>query len=329
MAMSGSLEQAVELLKGAPRVWIGTHVDPDGDAIGSALGLGLALRRRGTAVAVCCADPPPQEASFLPSVGSLEARPPADGEAIVAVDAAEATRLGRLYRAQDWPGASLAVDHHASNGGYGALNVIDPTRSSTAEVVLEILEAAGMAVDADIATCLLTGIVTDTVGFRTQNTTAATLAAAQRLLGRGARLGDVTFHVFYQRPLASLRLTALALERIELTGPFAITWLELRDLEATGATPDAARGISSLLASAAEPAVVALLRETADGTIDVSLRSKPGVNLVPAAMSMGGGGHAQAAGARLPGPLADARQVVLSALATLAAVPERRTDGGA
>lgn len=309
------LEAATARLRLSRRIWVGTHLDPDGDAIGSALGLALGLERLGKTVTVSCPDPAPDEAAWLPTADRLTDQPPARGELAVAIDVAEPGRLGRLYAVDAWPGTdSLVVDHHVTNPGFGTINVIDPERSSTAEIVLDLLEALTAPIDADVATCLLTGLVTDTLGFRTSSTNARTFDAAQRLLASGARLGEVTQQAFYRRSLASLKLTAIALDRLEISGPFACSWLERRDLDATGARPEAARGVTGLLASAAEPEVIALLRENANGEIDVSLRSKPGVNLVPAAAALGGGGHPQAAGARLVGPMSEARAKVLQAL---------------
>jgi len=310
-----ALARAAEVLLRAESVWIGTHVDPDGDAIGSALGLALLLEGLGRRVTVHCQDAVPDEAAFLPGVDRLGHRPPTDGETAVALDVAEPARLGRLYLADSWSRlVTVVIDHHASNPGFGTVNVIDPSRSSTAEMVTDIALVMGASIEADAATCLLTGIVTDTLGFRTSNTTADTLQTAHELVLRGARLTEVTHHVFHRRPLANLRLTALALQRLTRAGPFAMTMLHQRDLDACGANAEAARGITSLLATADEPAAVALLRERPDGDIDVSLRSKPGVDLLPAARALGGGGHSQAAGARLPGPMEAAGAAVFRAL---------------
>lgn len=312
---SAPLGAAADLLRGSERVWLGTHVDPDGDAIGSLLGLTHALRDLGKTVAAACADPPPRETMFLPGTELLVSRPPEPGEVAVALDAAEPDRLGALYVPEVWGSlATIVVDHHASNPGFGDVDVIEPTAASTAEIVLRLADALGEVPSADAATCLLTGIVTDTLGFRTPNTTDGTLAAATRLMQLGAPLAEITYQVFYRRPLAELQLAGRALERAQWVGPFLIATLPISEMQSLGVGAEAARGLTSVLATADEPLAVALLRERDDGSIDVSMRAKPQVDLLPAALALGGGGHPQASGARLDGPMDRAVATVAAAL---------------
>ncbi|MFN2250343.1 MAG: DHH family phosphoesterase [Anaerolineae bacterium] len=305
---------AAELLE-ARRVWIGTHVDPDGDAIGSALGLGTILRDMGKRVVTACDDPPPPETAFLPGVKRMVRTAPTNEDIWSALDAADESRLGTLYDPERWAAARThVVDHHASNAGFGDVNVIDPSAASTAEIVVALADAMGVTPSSDAATCLLTGVVTDTLGFRTSNTTPRTLECARRLMSWGADLGAINQHVFYRRPMSALRLIGRAIERTETHGPFAISTISRADLRELGAAPGAMRGVTAILATAAEPDAFALLRERADGSVDISLRSKPGVDLIPAAVALGGGGHPQASGAKIDGPLDAARERVLAAL---------------
>jgi bifunctional oligoribonuclease and PAP phosphatase NrnA len=307
------LSRAAAELRAADRVWIGTHVDPDGDAIGSLLGLGCLLRDIAKSVTLACQDPAPPEVAFLPGIDRIGNQPPAANQMVVALDVADRGRLGTLLPPDARP--DLVLDHHVSNLGFGRTNVVAPEAASTAEVVLALADAMGLAPGAEAATCLLTGVVSDSLGFRTSNTTTATLVAAQRLMAHGADLAAITAQVF-ARPLGTLRLAARAIERLELHGPFALTSLRLSDLDDLGVPISAVRGITMLLSGAAEPAVLAVLRERPDGTIDVSLRSKRGVNVVPVAMALGGGGHPQAAGAQIAGPLDAASRHVLATIET-------------
>jgi phosphoesterase RecJ-like protein len=323
-AVSAALRAAAGLLAGVDRVWIGTHVDPDGDAIGSALGLAHVLSGLGTSAVVACADPVPFEAATLPGAETVGTDGPSGEDVLIAVDTADAGRLGALVDSGAWASRpSLVVDHHASNGGFGTVDVIDPRRASTAEIVLQLADSLGAFPTPEAATCLLMGVVTDTLGFRTPNTTADTLAAAQRLIGLGASLPLTTQQAFYTKPLAALRLYGLALQRLTSHGPWAYTWVARADLAATGAPAEAVRGLTSLVATASEPQAVAVLRERDDGAIDVSLRSRPGVDVLPAAAALGGGGHPQASGARVDGPMEDATRVVLAALDDHVTVPGR------
>jgi len=317
-ATDGAAATLAAAIAGAGRVWIGTHVDPDGDALGSALGLAHLLRAAGCAASAHCQDAAPAELAFLPGVASLGAAPPdpARHDLAVALDAADPGRLGALYDAAGWSALpTLVIDHHISNPGYGACNLVDPAASSTAEIVHRLAGLLSLDIPADAATCLLTGVVTDTLGFRTPSTTAATLDAASDLMGRGASLADIAHAVFNSRPLGSLELVGRALARLERRGPFALATLTRADFAALHLGPAEARGIASFLATAAEPVAIAVLRERFDGAVDVSLRAKPGYDLVPVARALGGGGHAAAAGARIDGPLDEASARVFDALA--------------
>ncbi len=325
-AVHPNLAAAAALITRSERIWLGTHLDPDGDAIGSLLGLGGILAARGHAVTLACQDAPPREAAFLPGVERIVDRGPESGahDLAIALDAADAGRLGRLYSPESWAlQPTIVLDHHSSNPGFGEINVIDPAAAATAEVVVALADVLGAAIDTDAAICLLTGLVTDTLGFRTTSTTARSLACAGRLVQGGASLADIAQRVFFTQPLATLRLTGRVLDQVELDGPFALAWVSQADLAEFGVGMDELQDVTRQLQTAAEPSAIAFVRERPDGAFDVSLRSKPGVNLVPAALALGGGGHPQASGATVPGPLADALAAVRQALAAHVALPAR------
>lgn len=306
---------AAGLIAAADRIWIGTHLDPDGDAIGSLLGLGRLLRQSGKSVRLACQDPVPPDFRFLVGSDTVELTGPRDEDLIIALDAADAGRLGRLHDPDKWLGRKvLVIDHHASNPGFGSLDWIDPGAASTAEMLVDLIDPLKLELDRDAATAILTGIVTDTIGFRTSNTRAGSLRAAERMVAAGAPLAEISQRIFYSQPLAGIRLVGLALSRIEQRGDFVLTWLLLQDFEIARAAPGDARELTRVLASAAEPRAIAVLRERKDGNFDLSMRSKPEFSLLPAATALGGGGHPQASGARLSGPLDAAKSAVFAAL---------------
>lgn len=309
------LAAAVEAITRASSLWLATHIDPDGDAIGSLLGLGTILRRLGKAVVMACEDSPPPEVAFLPELDRIVVQPPAPTDLLIALDAADLGRLGHLVDADNWRGReTIVIDHHVTNSGFGTINLIDPTAASTAEIVLLLAETMKAPIDERAATFLLTGIVTDTIGFRTASTRPETLHRAQQLMTLGASLSTITQAVFCSKPVSALRLLARAVDRLVIDGHFAVTTLRLRDFHELGMSSSAVRGITEQLATAREPLVIALVREREDGTVDVSLRSKPGVDVVPAARALCGGGHPQAAGARWSSDLETATQAVWRAL---------------
>lgn len=307
----------------AQRVWIGTHVDPDGDAYGSLLGLGRMLRALGKTVTVACQDPAPREVDFLPGLDGVTGLPPADIDLAISVDAADSGRLGRLFVADAWAGMpTVVIDHHRSNPGFGRWNWVAPDAAATCQMLTALALQEGWPIDADTARCLMTGILTDTISFRTTNTTAGTLGAAAALLARGADISALSAQIFGRLSLPGLRLIGRAIERLTVTGPFALTWLNEADLVELGAKPGDGKEVTRVLSMADAPRVVAILRDKGGGKVDLSLRAKPGVDLLAAAAVLGGGGHPQAAGARLLGTLEEARERVLAALTAHVRLPD-------
>ncbi len=289
---------------------MGTHREPDGDAIGSLLGLGHILKTAGIRSTLACADPVPADLRFLPGASGVVSRGPEGEDLIVALDAGDLGRLGDLIAPEDWARRrTVVLDHHASNSGYGSVDVVVPDVASTSELVLDLARLLGVKPTPEAATCLLTGILTDTLGFRTSNTTSGTLRRAADLVDSGGPLSDIVEKVFASRPLHTMLLLGRALESLKVIDGLGVAILSVADLDELGAGAADTRGISSFLATTRELAAVALLKERPDGKTDVSMRSKPGIDLVPVARRLGGGGHPQAAGATLgtAGPEATAQ----------------------
>ena len=301
------------LLERARRVLIVAHVEPDGDAIGATLGLAWALRRRGVSCTLACAHPVPDSLRFLPGSEAFAPRWRTDEDAIVVLDTSDTQRIGEIYRDERGGVPLVVIDHHVTNLRFGDVNWVE-ARASTCELVLDLVGDLGVPLDVEIAACLLTGVVTDTRGFRTRNTHAATLAAAMTLMDAGASLGDIMDAVFRSRSITTLRLWGVALERLQHED--GIAWLEVSqdDLRRAGAPPSAADGLSNLLSEVREVDVAVVLREVRANVVDVSMRSTPRVDVAAVALSLGGGGHRQASGCLLKLPLPEARERVLDAL---------------
>jgi bifunctional oligoribonuclease and PAP phosphatase NrnA len=308
-------------LERAQRVLIVSHVMPDGDTIGSALGLAWALRSRGMEVRLACADPVPALLRFLPGAEAFADRGRSDEQVVVAVDCSDQGRMGHAFEhaiLQDVP--LINIDHHVTNTLYGTYNHVSET-AATAELVLEVIAFLGIPLDEraaglPIATCLLTGIITDTRCFRTHNTTPHALRAALKLIEVGASLTDVTDAIYNHLPLAMLRLWGPALAQVQQTGDIVWTEVTLAMLRAAELGPEASDGLVNYLSTFHEARVAMVLQEQEDGRVDVSLRSVPAVNVAVVARALGGGGHTQAAGAMLPGPLTAVRERVLAMLHT-------------
>jgi phosphoesterase RecJ-like protein len=300
------------------RILIVSHVDPDGDTVGSSLALAWALRAQGRQVSVACQDPVPDEVAFLAGVPDYRRRAVGDEQLVIAVDASDRRRLGDVYEPESMQGLPLVViDHHVTNDGFGTLNLIEGT-SSTAEIVLTVIDALGVPVDSTIATCLLTGVVTDTQGFRTSSTTPNSLAVAQRLVQAGANLVEISNQAFNRRSMAMLSLWGRALAAAELRQGIVWTELPLAWLPDGNANGQLGSGLANLLNTVREARAAALFTEQGDGIIDVSLRAKLGMDVSRVALEFGGGGHAPAAGCQVRGELPVVREAILASLIRVA-----------
>ncbi|MHB1414764.1 MAG: DHH family phosphoesterase [Chloroflexota bacterium] len=193
---------AVRLLRESQRVAILSHINPDGDTLGSALALSHGLRQLGKRTVIFCPDSLPANLAFLPGYEEIQTDGglPEDLDLIAFVDASDTGRHGRLsIRNRDVPPhvRLLNIDHHQTNDYFGEVNFVDPDAAATGEQIYDILQALQVAIDLPIATCLLTALVTDTQGFRTANTTSRTLAIAARLREMGAPLSTIVECVYF------------------------------------------------------------------------------------------------------------------------------------
>ncbi len=308
-------QTAAQLIRQALDILVLSHVMPDGDAIGSLLGLGWALHKLGKEHTLACADPVPDSFAYLPGSETIMAHPEGNYDLVISLDCSDLKRLGFAYDQHSLRGVPIInIDHHITNVGFGSVNWVDPSSAATAQMVLTLIERLGVPPDSTIATCLLNGIVTDTHGFRTPNTTPAVMETTTRLMTAGASLPEITERVFNRRPLAVVRLWGRALSAVQLDT--RIIWTEISQAmkHECGLSSDNDDGLVSFLTSANEADVGIVFTEKDDGTIDVSMRSMPGIDISSVAIRFGGGGHPQAAGCNLNGSLAEAREKVLAEL---------------
>jgi phosphoesterase RecJ-like protein len=300
-------DAALAALTGADEVVLACHITPDGDALGSMLALALALRRRGIRVIPSFGAPFAVPASLRILAGLDLLVPPADVPAaprlLVTFDTGSVDRLGSLGDRVDTARAVLVIDHHASNTHYGTLHLVDPDAAATAVLAEELVRRLGVELDADIATCVYAGLVTDTGSFRFAGTTSATHELAARLLATGIRpdvLGRELFdtHPYGWLPMVGAVLSRARLEPAAVDG-LGLIWSETRQAEMTGhgLEPDQAESLVDLVRTAREAEVAAVLKELPDRAgWAVSVRSKGQVDVGAACVSLGGGGHRFAAG---------------------------------
>jgi bifunctional oligoribonuclease and PAP phosphatase NrnA len=308
----------------ADRILILTHINPDGDAIGSLLGMWHALRALGKQALPLASSPPPSYVHWLPGAEQIEVY--ASGQALpqfdlaILLDTASLMRVGRIY---DEHVASLAalpvmiVDHHLTNDGAGTLNLIRPSAASTCELLFALFQAMGLPITPAMATCLLLGVTTDTQSFQTSATTAETLRVAAELLALGADNTRVVREVYYALPASSATLIGLALTEMRHEGPLVWTTVTQAMMRTSDAEDEAADEVVRVMQRIAGVRALVLFKERHDGTTKISMRSRAPVNVATLAQIWGGGGHAQAAGATLQMPPAQAAHELLPRLREL------------
>jgi len=309
-------EVVAELRKRDAFVFV-SHVKPDGDTLGAGLALGLALRAMGKRVYHFQQDPVPRNLRFLPDADRVSRGLPADlpADALwVFCDMSDTSRAGEhlpsLERAN-----ILDIDHHLANTRFGALNYVLEDECSTGTCVLRLLRAMNAPITRDIATCLLTTIMTDTGGFVHSNTTADVLQTSAELMDLGADKNEITEKIFANKRFAATRLVgaALASARLENDGKYCWSIVDDKMLAEYGADGEDTEEIIQHL-RAVEGVDVAALFKAYDGDIRVSLRGNGRVNVQSAAGRLNGGGHFRASGLTYTGTLDEALAAVHAAL---------------
>lgn len=301
-----ALPSAIDRLARAGRdgevVVLACHVAPDGDALGAMLALHLALRELGARSLPTWGEEPlevPGAYTDLPGVEDLV--PPAELperiDLLVTLDAASEERLGSVARLLDTDVATIVIDHHTTNTGFGDIQLVAPSAAATVTVVEELIRRLGVWVGREIATCLYVGLVTDTGRFQHANTDRAAMELGGRLLEAGAPHEELGRRLFETRSLGELRVLGAALARVELVEDVALahTHVTADELAAHGVRDDQLEGLVDLVRGVDLAEVALVVREAWDGW-RVSLRSKGAVDVGALAEALGGGGHRQAAG---------------------------------
>lgn len=304
-------EQMRLLLNGGKRIFTLCHRNPDGDAAGALLGAGLLFEQvlSGKEVSFHCVDGIPDTLSFLPGFARVKG-PPEDlkeGDIVVVFDCAE-PKLTEMHTSHpelfDGTIPLINIDHHPSNTRFGTMNLIDPVAASSCEIVVDIAEQLGWPLSGDIATCLLTGVYTDTGGLLHSNTTSAVYRTVARLLRSGARRQMIVQAAFRTAKLSTLRLWGRVLENIALTEEGgAIAAVRESDFRATGADYSELTGAIDYVNAVPGMRFSMILSER-EGKVKGSLRTlRDDVDVSAMAGKFSGGGHRRAAGFSLAGKL--------------------------
>jgi bifunctional oligoribonuclease and PAP phosphatase NrnA len=302
------IRTAVEVLRAAAAsgatVVLSGHINPDADALGSTLALAEGLRRSGARVLATFPGPfaLPESLSWLPGAATLVPATdvPDHPDVFVSLDASSPSRLGELARLIGDAPTSVVVDHHASNPGFGGVRVVDPGAPATVALVAGLLDGLGVEWDADLATCLYTGLTADTGSFRFGNTAPATHDLAARLLRTGIDHAAISQRLFDTAPFGWLRLLSLATGRAQLEPQVGAglvwTWATTVEARACGVAADQLEALVDVVRSTQEADVACVLKGQDDGSWVVSMRSRGATDLARVAIALGGGGHRAAAG---------------------------------
>ncbi len=318
--MNGTdLGPVIATIRGGQHFLVTSHVDPEGDALGSQLALASILAELGKDVVVVNHDLPPERYTFMPGVERI-VQP-----AVVAnrhfdtafvLDCAAIERIGSVRERLD--GVRLVnIDHHRSNTLFGHVNHVEPETCASGMIVYRLNEELGLGLDQSKATNIYVGIITDTGNFRYSNTTPEVLRVGSRLIETGIDSARIASLLFATKPIGALRLLGVALTVLtpELGGRVGLIVLDRETVARTGAQQADFEGIVNYAKHLAGTDVGVLMREVEGADVKVSFRAEGAVDVDHVARRFGGGGHRNAAGARLPGPLAEARSRVLAALA--------------
>ena len=297
-------DKAVSAIAESSSVLLLAHVTPDADALGSALGLGLALESLGKQVQVTVGEAgftTPTSLSFLP--GTELIRTPEDlnpADLVISCDVSSDARLGSAKPILEAAPVSIAIDHHASFTGFGTIHLVDPKAAATAEIVLELIDRLELPITKDIAGAIYSGLTTDTGSFKYQSTTSHTLRTAARLLDTGIDSAKLSRLLFDDEPLSALVMMGDAVSRAKLLPEAAnglgLVYTSVSIEQRPGLDELAVERVIEALRKTSEAEVAAVLKQADDGHWKVSLRSKTTIDVGSLAIQLGGGGHKFASG---------------------------------
>lgn len=285
------------------------HMRPDGDAIGSLIGLGLALETTGKTVRMVSVDGISSNFKFLAGYKKIKQTIGENFNLVIAIDCSDIQRTGLEKEIGDKP--IINIDHHITNDHYGLINYVDSKAAATAEIIAENLPHWGLALDIDIASALLTGIITDTIGFRTSNVTSRTLHLAADLMSFGIDISEIYMHALINRSIEAVRYWGAGLNKLHQIDSLVWTSLTLEDQKKTGYSGKDDADLINILSSIEGINISIIFIEQPGGGVKVSWRAQPGYDVSQLAMEFGGGGHPAAAGAMFDKQLEEVQEIVI------------------
>ena len=299
--MFGRIRDTID--KGATFL-VTTHADPDGDAVGSAFAVCLALADMGKEAAVYLKDPVPYRYAFLPRPRSVLHRLPENGyDVVFVVDCGKLDRVGDGSAALAEKGFIVNIDHHEANEAFGRINIVDERASSAAEILYLIFKSLSVKLTYEIAVNLYTAVLTDTGSFRYESTTRRAFSICEEMTDLGVRPASVAAAVYESHPKERYHLLCLVLATLEThrEDRVATAYVTREMFEKTGTNREHAEGFVEILKEIRGVEVACFIRELSEGRYKISMRSKGAVDVASVARAFGGGGHRNAAGCVIEG----------------------------
>lgn len=303
------LQIANKQLQSARRILVVSHIRPDGDAVGSLLGLGLSLQAAGKDVQMVLADGVPKNFNHLAGIEQVRHKPEGSFDLIAVVDCSDMKRVGDALNGYSIP--DLNIDHHPTNLEFARLNIVNQDAAATAEMLAEFLPKLSLPMTQPVAAALLNGLITDTLGFRTVNMSPKVLRIAADLMEVGVDLPTIYQKALLDRSYEALRYWGVGLAKLKREGLLVWTSLSLEDRRSVEYPGRDDADLINILSTIEEAGVVVIFIQQTGGKVKVSWRSQPGYDVSQIALMFGGGGHKVAAGAEVSGDLEEVQEKVL------------------
>ncbi len=315
--------QAQQRLQSSQRILVVSHIRPDGDAIGSLLGLGLSLIEMGKDVQMVLADGLPASFRFLKGSELVHKKPSGQFDLTCVVDCSDLARVGKEILSEK---PDINFDHHATNINFAVLNLVDATMVSTTELIADFLVYQGWRISQPVASSLLTGLITDTIGFRTSNISPKAMRLAADLMEAGADQFSIYQQALENKSFEALHLWSAGLGRLEREDGLIWTSLTANDRKTAKYPGKDDADLINILSSTEGMDIALIFVDQPRGMVKVSWRSRPDYDVANLALQFGGGGHPRAAGAEIPGNIDAVRKQVLDATREYYMSAAKRSD---
>lgn len=307
------MDDAIRLIKESDNILIASHVQSDGDSIGSILALGMAIEKLKGKVRILKVDDIPSDYQFLPNIELIKEFDDENIDLFIALDCGDMERLGSGKKLALKAKQIVNIDHHITNDNFGDLNIVSPSSAATGELVYKIIKKMDVQIDKNIATCLYTAISTDTGSFMYSNTTYKTHLIVAELLKIGININDININLYQSRSMERTKLFLDSLDTLEilLDDKVAIVTTTQDMLESNDAKLEDTEGIISFVRDIDTVEVACLLKEIDESEVKVSIRSKKAIDVSKICNKFNGGGHIRAAGCTIYGSIKEAKKLIL------------------